>query len=96
MIHEDQAFVVDVVVIDPTQKTVATNVISWPTSVVVKLNAIINICKYGGLHEGHHFIPMAMEMHNALRCDMDCFIRECAHFFHDKRLGGHLSLSFYI
>jgi hypothetical protein len=28
MIHEDQAFVVDVVVIDPTQKTVATNVIS--------------------------------------------------------------------
>jgi len=47
----------------------------------VEFNAIIKIRKYGGLHEGHHFIPMAMEVHDAPRCDMDHFIRECAHFF---------------
>jgi hypothetical protein len=28
--------------------------------------------------------------------DMDNFIRECGHLFHDRQLGGHLSLSFCI
>ncbi len=63
---------------------------------MAELSAIAKICKYKGLHEGHHFILMAMEVHSAPRCDMDCFIRECACLFHDKRSGGHLSLSFYI
>jgi len=27
---------------------------------------------------------------------MDCFIKECARLFHDRRSKGHLSLSFYI
>jgi hypothetical protein len=39
---------------------------------------------------------MAMEVHNTLRHDMDCFIKECAHLFHDRQSKGHLSLSFYI
>jgi len=39
---------------------------------------------------------MAMEVHNAPRRDMDRFIRECAHLFHNRRLRGHLSLSFCI
>jgi hypothetical protein len=58
----------------------------------VKLGAIVKICKYRRLHEGHYFIPMAMELHNAPKHDMDCFIRECAYLFHDRQLGGHLSL----
>jgi hypothetical protein len=28
--------------------------------------------------------------------DMNCFIKECAHLFHDKGSRGHLSLSFCI
>ncbi len=39
------------------------SVVSQPTSVVVKLNAIVNIHKSRGLNEQHHFIPMAMEVH---------------------------------
>jgi len=39
---------------------------------------------------------MAMKVHDALRRDMDRFIKVCAHLFHDKQLGGHLSLSFCI
>jgi len=62
MTQEDQ-FVVDVVVINPTQEMVASNVIIQLIGVVVKLNAIVKICKYKGFHEGHHFIPMAMEVH---------------------------------
>jgi hypothetical protein len=27
---------------------------------------------------------------------MDCFIMECAHLFHNRQLGSHLSLSFCI
>jgi hypothetical protein len=27
---------------------------------------------------------------------MDCFIKKCAHLFHDRRLGGHLYLFFCI
>jgi hypothetical protein len=39
------------------------SVISRPTSVVVEFSVIIKICKYRRLHEGHHFISMAMEVH---------------------------------
>jgi hypothetical protein len=39
---------------------------------------------------------MAMEVHCALGHDRDCFIKECARIFHDRRLGGHLSFFFCI
>ncbi len=74
---------------------VATNVISRPASATAKLSTIIKIRKYKGLHEGHHFIPMAMEMHDAPGRDMDNFIRECACLFHDKQLKGYVSLFFF-
>jgi hypothetical protein len=96
MTQEDQVFVVDVVVIDIMWEIVALNVISWPSNAVVKLNAIVKICKYKGFHEGHHFIPMAMEVHDAFEHDIHCFIRECAHLFHDRQSRDHLSLSFCI
>jgi len=60
------------------------NVISQLTGVVVKFSAIAKIRKYRGLHEGHHFILMAMKVHRALGHDMDYFIKECAGFFHDR------------
>jgi hypothetical protein len=69
------------VVINLTWEIVALSVINQLISIVVKLNAIAKICKYRGLHEGHHFILITMEVDSALRCDMDCFIRECAHLF---------------
>jgi len=34
--------------------------------------------------EGHHFIPMAMEVHDTFRHDMDRFIKECAHLSHTR------------
>jgi hypothetical protein len=37
---------------------------------------------------------MAMKVHGALGHDMDHFIKECVHLFHDRQSGGHLSLSF--
>jgi hypothetical protein len=66
------------------QKTMPLSVISRPTCVVAKLSAIAKICKYKGFHVGHYFIPMAMEVHSALKHDMDCFIKACACFFHDR------------
>ncbi len=45
-------------------------------------------------HEVHHFILMAMEVHNAPERDMDCFIKKCVCLFHDKQLRGYLSLFF--
>jgi len=81
MTHEDQVFVVNVVITDPTQETMATSVISRPTNASAKLNAIIKIRKCRRLHEKHHYILMAMGVHDAPRCDMDHFIRECAFFF---------------
>jgi len=75
---------------------VTLSVISRPTSAIAKLSTIINIRKYRRFHERHHFIPMAMEVYSARGHDMDRFIRECVHLFHDRRLGGHLSLSFCI
>jgi hypothetical protein len=49
----------------------------------MELDAIVKIRKYKGLHEGHHFISMAMEVHGAFGRDMDRFIKECAYLFHD-------------
>ncbi len=77
----------------PTWKMMATNVINWSTSAVVELNAITKIHKFKGLHEGHHFIQMDMEVHGTPKHDMHYFTRECVRFFHDRRLGDHLSLS---
>jgi hypothetical protein len=74
----------------------ALNVISQPIGVVVELRTIIKIRKYKGLHERHHFISMAMEVDNTPRRDMDNFIRECTHLFHDRQLKDHLFLSFCI
>jgi hypothetical protein len=62
----------------------------------MKLSPITKIRKYRRLHERHHFIPMAMEVHNAPGCDIDCFIKECACLFHDRQSRNHLSLSFCI
>jgi hypothetical protein len=62
----------------------------------VELSAITKNHKYKGLHEGHHFTSMAMEMHGAPGHDMDRFIKECARLFHDRQSKGHFSLSFCI
>jgi hypothetical protein len=71
MTHEDQVFIVDVMV--------ATSVISRPEGAATKFNAIVKVCKYRGLHEKHHFIPMAMEVHGTPGCDMDRFIKKCVY-----------------
>ncbi len=96
MTREDQVFIVDVVVTKLTWETMVSNVISRLVGVTAKLSTIVKIHKYKGFQKGHHFIPMAMEVHNTFKRDMDCFIRECARLFHDRRSGGHLSLSFCI
>jgi hypothetical protein len=96
MTQEDQVFVANVVVNDLTQVMITSSVISWPTCVVVELSAITKNHKYKGLHEGHHFTSMAMEMHGAPGHDMDRFIKECARLFHDRQSKGHFSLSFCI
>jgi hypothetical protein len=80
------------VVTNPTWETMALSVISWPLGVTTKLIVIVKIHKYRRLHEGHHFIPMAMKVHDTPMHDMDCFIKECARIFHRKWLWGHLSL----
>jgi hypothetical protein len=92
MTCEDWVFVANVMIIDPTWETMIMNVISRATSVVVELNAIVKIRKYRRLHEEHHFIPMAMDVHITPERDMDRFIRECACLFHNRRSRGHLSL----
>jgi len=96
MTQKDQVFIGDVVVIDPMWEAMASSVINQPLGAIVKLNAIIKIHKYRGLHEGHRFILVAMEVHDAPERDMDRFIKECVHLFHDRRSKGHLSLSFCI
>jgi hypothetical protein len=55
---------------------VTSSVITWLTCVAIELNAIIKIHKYRRLREGHNFIPMAMEVHNTPKHDMDSFIRD--------------------
>jgi hypothetical protein len=53
----------------------------------VELSAIVKVHKYKGFHEGHHFIFMAMEVHNTIEPNMDHFSKECARLFHNRRLG---------
>jgi hypothetical protein len=84
MTCEDQVFLINVVVSNMTWEIVVLNVISRPTCVVVELNAIAKIHKYRGLHEGHHFILIALELHDAPKHDIYRFIMECACFFHDR------------
>jgi hypothetical protein len=84
MTQEDWVFVLDVMVTDSTQETMASSVITWPTCAIVKLNVIGKIHKYRKFHEGHHFIWMIMKVHDTLMHDMDHFIMECAHLFHDR------------
>jgi hypothetical protein len=64
MTQEDQVFITNVVVTNLTQEIVVLSVISQSTCAIVELNANAKICKYKGLHERHHFIPMAMEVHS--------------------------------
>jgi hypothetical protein len=73
-----------VIATNPTQKTMATNVINRLGAVITKFNAIAKIHKYKRIHERHHFISMAMEVHGALWHDIDRFIKECACLFHNK------------
>jgi hypothetical protein len=40
----------------------ASNVINQLTNEIAKLSANTKIHKYKGLHEGHHFISVAMEV----------------------------------
>ncbi len=63
-------------VTDLTQKMVAMSFISRLTGLTAKLNAIAKIRKYRNFHEGHHFILMAMEVHDAPQSDMDRFIKK--------------------
>jgi hypothetical protein len=39
---------------------------------------------------------MPMELHDTLWCDMDNFIKECVHLFHDRWSKDNLSLFFHI
>jgi hypothetical protein len=96
MTQKDQVFVANVIVIDSTRETLASSVISPPIGAIVKLSAIAKIHKYRRLQKGLHFILMAMEVHGTPEHDMDCFIRECVHLFHDRQSKGHLYLSFCI
>jgi hypothetical protein len=81
-------------VIDPMRKMVALNVINQLIGVTMKLSAIVKIRKYKGLHEGHHFISIAMEVHGTPRCDMDRFIKVYVCLFHDRQSKNHLSFFF--
>jgi hypothetical protein len=94
MTREDQVLVANVMVTNSTRETMAMNVISRPISVIVELNTITKICKYRRLHEGYHFIPMAMEVHGTPDHDMDRFIKDYVRLFHDRRSRGHLSFFF--
>jgi hypothetical protein len=78
-----------------THETVASNVISQLVGVAAKLNVIAKICKYRGLHEGLHFIMMAMEVHVAFGRDMDRFIKKCYCLFHDRLIMRSFILVFF-
>ncbi len=60
---QEQVFVANVMVIDLTWETVAMSVIIQPKGAIVELSAIVRIRKYRRLHDKHHFISMAMEVH---------------------------------
>jgi hypothetical protein len=96
MTREDQVFVANVMVTNLTWEIVTSNVISQSANVAMKFNIIIKIRKYRRLHEGHHFIPLALKLNNTLERDMDHFMKECAYLFHNRRSRSHLSLSFCI
>jgi hypothetical protein len=64
MTRKDQILVVDVVVIDLMQETMASNVISQPAGLTTGLSTITKIRKYLRFHEGHHFILMATKVHD--------------------------------
>jgi hypothetical protein len=89
MTQKDQVFVVDLVVSDPTREMMVLNVINRLIGTTMEFSAIVKICKYIRLHEGHHFILMAMEVHGTPKRDTNCFIRECAYLFYDRRSRGH-------
>ncbi len=72
------------------------SVISQLVGVVVKCSTVVKIHKYKGIHDQLHFIPMAMEVHGTLEHDLDRFIKECAHLFHNRQSRGHLFCSFCI
>jgi hypothetical protein len=72
------------------------SVISRLIGAITKFSVIVKIHKYKRFHERYHFISMVMEVHDVFGCDLDHFIRECAHLFHNKQLRVHLSLSFCI
>jgi len=95
MTCENYIFVADVIVTNVTWKIVVTNVINRLASAIAKLNTIVKIYKYKKIDEKHHFIPMSMNVHGTPRCDINCFIRECVRFFHNRPWRGHLSLYFY-
>jgi hypothetical protein len=63
---------------------VSSFLINQLVGAAAKLNTIGIIHKYRGLHEGHHFILMAMEVHNSPMRDMDHFNKECVRIFHDR------------
>jgi len=96
MTRKDQVFVANVMVIDLTRATLASSVISPLVGAIVELSAIVKIHKYRRLQKGHHFILMAMEVHGAPEHDMDHFIKEFVHLFHDRQSKGHLYSSFCI
>jgi len=96
MTRKDYVFVVNRMVIDLTRETLALSVINPPIGATMEPSAIAKIHKYRRLQKGHYFIPMAMEVHDALEHDMDRFIKEFVHLFHDRRSKGHLYLSFCI
>jgi hypothetical protein len=81
MTQKDWVFVVDVVVIDLMWKMVALSVINRLAGAIVKFNAIVKICKYKRFHEGRHFIPMAMEVHDTFGRDMDISLGSVPIFF---------------
>ncbi len=49
---EDQAFVANMVVPNPTGETMATNVINWLIGAIAKLITIARICKFKGFLRG--------------------------------------------
>jgi hypothetical protein len=73
-----------------------TSVINQTVGAAVKLNVITKIRKYRRIHEKHHFIPMAMEVHGTHGHDINCLIKECVRLLHNRPSRDHLSLSFYI
>ncbi len=93
---KDHVFVANVMVTDSMWEMMALSVISPPVGAIAEPSAIVKIHKYRRLQEGHHFISTAMEVHGTPERDMDRFIREFVHLFHDRRSKGHLSLSFCI